>query len=57
MKPYFEYHPHHAVLIPTISMVKGECECCGEAGGLLVAFDFGFWSMGFTFSKGGHGDE
>lgn len=57
MKPYFEYHPHHAVLIPTVSLVSGECECCGESGGLLIAIDFGFWSLGFTFSQGGHDHE
>lgn len=57
MKPYFEYHPQHAVLIPTISLVTGECECCGETGGLLIALDFGFWSMGCLFPGGGRGHE
>jgi len=43
----------HVVLIPTICILRGRCECCDEPGGWMVSLDWMMWSWGITFDFGG----
>lgn len=58
MNPYFDYHPKHWVLIPTICLAEGECGGCDcgcnlatepgtyDTPPILVSIDFLCWTVG-----------
>jgi hypothetical protein len=48
MRPYFDADYNTCLLLPCLSISTGECECCGERGGTLIALGFGFWTIGLA---------
>lgn len=51
---HFSTEPTHVVCIPTIIAASGECECCGEPGGVMLSVAFLIWEIGISFSPPPH---
>ena len=60
MRPFFETHEDHIVIIPTLSLMAGRCDCCGDVGAYMVFITFLVWDFGLVIEFGpppthGHG--
>ena len=48
MRFYFDNRSDSVVLLPTLSVTLGRCDCCDRVGGVLITLDFLLWSVGIS---------
>lgn len=55
MEPHLEHHPDHMVLLPTIILERGQCDCPDPDVFWFVGVSWLIFSVGFVFPKWPHG--
>lgn len=52
---FTEYHPDSWAIWPALSVMRAECECCGDPAGFAIALSFLCFSIGLSFAPGHSG--